>query len=525
MKIFNKRYKSIISGLILAIQLLIPILIFISILSCHRVDYENISQEKGIAFVKINLLGADYQDKTRNASQNPKQIILFNPSTILTAELNKELSKRTVVGDSIGNDVRFRVIAYRSKDNSYHIHQDYIVGKSAKPLMLDSKMSYTMIIYSYGNASVLPKISTEEITSLTDATIKYDDNNRDLMYRRIDNYIPDGDNPNNRLDVKLRHKLTQITTVINSKIGDIQSIASASLRNHYIDGTLSLENGKMDGRSTSVNQNLDFINSFPASSAVTSPVLINADTNSNSTGSYFSYITIGGKTKIINLPNSFRIIPEFKSKLTINLGKCGAYIAPGVWKAFMCHNLESNISDDPFTPNAAIHGAKYQWGAQMDENGRYYSQEKDQINSGVITGWNNIGLTGNPWNSNTETNPEKDKDPCPDGYRVPTRIEWQAVIDNNPQPSRLGSWENSSANYGAAIKFGGTIDNGLLLPAAGNRDQNSGVLNNRGSSGYYWSSTNPTSTGAYYLTFDISGVYIINSLSRSVGYSIRCISQ
>lgn len=201
MKIFNKRYKSIISGLILAIQLLIPILIFISILSCHRVDYENISQEKGIAFVKINLLGADYQDKTRNASQNPKQIILFNPSTILTAELNKELSKRTVVGDSIGNDVRFRVIAYRSNDNSYHIHQDYIVGKSAKPLMLDSKMSYTMIIYSYGNASVLPKISTEEITSLTDAKIKYDDNNRDLMYRRIDNYIPDGDNPNNRLDV------------------------------------------------------------------------------------------------------------------------------------------------------------------------------------------------------------------------------------------------------------------------------------------------------------------------------------
>ncbi|WP_260208153.1 hypothetical protein [Elizabethkingia anophelis] len=76
----------------------------------------------------------------------------------------------------------------------------------------------------------------------------------------------------------------------------------------------------------------------------------------------FSYITIGGKTKIINLPNSFRIIPEFKSKLAINLGKCGAYIASGVWKAFMCHNLESNISDNPFTPNAVIHGAKYQWG-------------------------------------------------------------------------------------------------------------------------------------------------------------------
>jgi len=81
----------------------------------------------------------------------------------------------------------------------------------------------------------------------------------------------------------------------------------------------------------------------------------------------------------------------------------------------------------------------------------------------------------------------------------------------------LGSWENSSANYGAAIKFGGTIDNRLLLPAAENRDQNSGVLNNRGSS------ANPTSTGVYYLTFDISGIY--NSLSRSAGYSIRCISQ
>jgi hypothetical protein len=39
---------------------------------------------------------------------------------------------------------------------------------------------------------------------------------------------------------------------------------------------------------------------------------------------------------------------------------CGAYVAAGVWKQFMCHNLGADASLDPFTPVQGIHGNLYQ---------------------------------------------------------------------------------------------------------------------------------------------------------------------
>ncbi|MFM8489625.1 MAG: hypothetical protein ACKOCH_25090, partial [Bacteroidota bacterium] len=42
---------------------------------------------------------------------------------------------------------------------------------------------------------------------------------------------------------------------------------------------------------------------------------------------------------------------------------CGAFIAPGEWKAFMCYNLGAwDINIDPFKPSWKIIGHYYQWG-------------------------------------------------------------------------------------------------------------------------------------------------------------------
>ena len=141
--------------------------------------------------------------------------------------------------------MKFRIIAYRQDDNSYQAHQDYTVGEQAQPLMLDSGKAYTIIAYSYGSTSALPQISTGEITNISQAKINYDDNNKDLMYQKTEGFIPDGNNPNNKIDIKLRHKLSQITTIINSYIGDINEISWANLKPHHPQGVLSLSTGTM----------------------------------------------------------------------------------------------------------------------------------------------------------------------------------------------------------------------------------------------------------------------------------------
>ncbi|MCE2821587.1 MAG: hypothetical protein LW693_04075, partial [Saprospiraceae bacterium] len=51
--------------------------------------------------------------------------------------------------------------------------------------------------------------------------------------------------------------------------------------------------------------------------------------------------------------------------------KCGAYIAPGEWKEFMCYNLgAANPKADPFIPSWEINGGYWQWGQlQMASTG------------------------------------------------------------------------------------------------------------------------------------------------------------
>jgi uncharacterized protein (TIGR02145 family) len=196
---------------------------------------------------------------------------------------------------------------------------------------------------------------------------------------------------------------------------------------------------------------------------------------------------------------------------------CGAYTALGVYKNFMCQNLGADMTVDPFTPSAAIHGAKYQWGAQTEETGRYISQANDQTNSSAIIGWNATALPDGTWSDTVKTA----KDPCPAGYRVPTQAQWDSVVANNTKTfTGTGTWTDSPANYSSAIKFG----DGLLLPAAGNRANPSGSLNNRGYSGYYWSSTQSTASDAYYLFFNSTSVKV-TIRTRTGGLSIRCISE
>ncbi|HAY3542654.1 TPA: hypothetical protein JRX92_000988 [Elizabethkingia anophelis] len=517
--------------------------------SCRSAEHDNIVSGGGIAAVKINLLGSDYASGKSSNQANLKetglpvkgnvqrQSKMITPSLFFEAELapsNNNAKKSgnasaessaLVAGDQIGAGMKFRIIAYRQDDNSYQAHQDYTVGEQAQSLMLDSGKAYTIIAYSYGSTSALPEISTGEMTNLSQAKINYDDNNKDLMYQKTEGFIPDGNNPNNKVDIKLRHKLSQITTVINSYIGDINEISWANLKPHHPQGVLSLSTGTMS-RTYESDERLNFSGSFPTTTATADPVLINADTGGSLTGIFLANLTVSGTVnKTIDLPNIFKITPEYKSKLTINLRKCGAYISPTEFKEFMCQNLGATEGINPFSPEAGNHGAKYQWGYKpTNENSsddRYYTQADDQSNSGIISGWNAIGMPDGSWSDTSKTA----NDPCPPGYRVPTSSLMMLVQRYNKNIERVGSWNDDSNNYTSAIYVrNSSNDRTLMFPTVGVRDID-GTLYGRGQKGLYWLSSSYDLISSLTILIDENDFLAQINYKYTSGLSVRCVAE
>jgi uncharacterized protein (TIGR02145 family) len=160
-------------------------------------------------------------------------------------------------------------------------------------------------------------------------------------------------------------------------------------------------------------------------------------------------------------------------------------------------------------------------------NGFAAAPTSGNSNSSAISGWSQTNAADSSWNSNTEANPVKvtANDPCPTGYRVPTRTEW-AAVDNNNTVSRTGTFAPGPTEYGSALHYGPDASTkSLTLPAAGYRDNFlNGALYDRGDLGYYWSSTENGSF-AYKLFFGSSFVDPVNFNTRTYGLSVRCIAE
>ena len=213
---------------------------------------------------------------------------------------------------------------------------------------------------------------------------------------------------------------------------------------------------------------------------------------------------------------------------------CGAFVAAGVYKAFLCHNLGADTSLDPNVPVVGLQGAYIQWGrrgpnttgdARVDwqtaTNTINFAAPPTaaNANAGIIAGWT-LSIAGNgSWDSYKTAN-----DPCPAGYRVPTSAEWTGVTTYNTA-SRTGTFADSSTNYGSALHYGPNASTkGLTLPAAGFRQDNGSLLV-RGSNGFYYSSTYGINNYIVYMNFTSSAVNVVNAYTRQYGQSLRCIAE
>ncbi|RNA61590.1 hypothetical protein D1631_06435 [Chryseobacterium nematophagum] len=187
-------------------------------------------------------------------------------------------------------------------------------------------------------------------------------------------------------------------------------------------------------------------------------------------------------------------------------------------KGWMAHNLGADTSLDPNVPVKDIHGEYYQWGRQVPV-------ANADTPPGGISPWNTEGAPNNAWNSGTEEAPVKTGiDPCPSGFRVPTRAEW-VLLYNNSSPSRVGTFVSDFTNFGSALVYTCGI-NKLTLPASGHRvGYNSGGLSSRGSDGDYWTST-IENIHPYNMYFTKATIKPANTgTPKNYGFSVRCISE
>lgn len=149
-------------------------------------------------------------------------------------------------------------------------------------------------------------------------------------------------------------------------------------------------------------------------------------------------------------------------------------------------------------------GMFYLWNRKIG-----WSSSNPLVNSNGDTEWYNTPSQATEW--------EKVNDPCPQGWRVPTKDEFVTLGNSGSE------W--TTVNGVVGRQFGAT-PNTIFLPAAGWRFNVTGALSGVETWGSYWSSTAGNMPSAWFLHFTISSVSAGDyTLNRAYGMSVRCVAE
>ena len=156
-----------------------------------------------------------------------------------------------------------------------------------------------------------------------------------------------------------------------------------------------------------------------------------------------------------------------------------------------------------FAANPENAGMFYQWNRKTAWN----------ATDSTVIAWDDTNPKGDAW--------EKDNDPCPAGWRLPSRGEIHKLLN----PDKVSDeWTTVNGINGRKFTDKKTC-NSIFLPATGIRGRTIGVLLDAGLNGFYWCSASGSSTEeAYYLNFS-SGYAHQYGHDRRYGSAIRCVAD
>lgn len=159
--------------------------------------------------------------------------------------------------------------------------------------------------------------------------------------------------------------------------------------------------------------------------------------------------------------------------------------------------------------DVASFGDFYQWGRLADGHELSTSANTSTLstsdlpdNSSFITG---SGDWRNPSNNNLWQGLNGINNPCPSGFRIPTKAEWEIEI---------ASWSTQNKE--------GAFASPLKLPTPGFRQYNNGGIMNAGLNGDYWAST-VDGTNSFIMYIHVGAGTV--SFQRTYGFSCRCIKD
>ena len=181
-------------------------------------------------------------------------------------------------------------------------------------------------------------------------------------------------------------------------------------------------------------------------------------------------------------------------------------------KVWMDRNLgASQVATS--TTDAAAYGDLYQWGRLEDGHEHRTSGISEDLSLVDVPGHCAFILSDdqpydwrNPQNDSLWQGATGTNNPCPEGFRLPNKDEWDA--------ERL-SWSSNNIE--------GAFNSPLKIVPAGSRSRSDGTISDAGVIGRYWTNTviGNGSYDLYIYTYDASMYTDV----RAEGFSVRCIQE
>ncbi|OOG19781.1 hypothetical protein BWD42_07735 [Sphingobacterium sp. CZ-UAM] len=523
----------------------------LGLFSCNK-DYK----DGGRATIAVNIAETTFAGQKKlagkqaaiqpmNANQEQhvqRQNVVLNDNLMIIAELSpnnerqqqrlqasSNSSKRAAVQQDLQGDVRYKLLVY-ANNGTYVTERDYIRNREnlTPELVLDGGQSYTFVAYSVNSTTDLPAVNFGDPANktLSNSSLQNVSGNADLMYFKRQMTLNSGQND---LNIVLTHQFSRITSTIDATAtGFPISALTASFSTHSPFANLQLEDGLLTRLGTAVNNPVTSFTGLNSMVVKGAPVLLNTNTT---TGSFIlGSIKIGSLTQTNKIPfNALVIEPGVDYTLTLTIAVADGYSThmgiPVVsinGKVWMRHNLGADYSLDP-DQNPSVQGLignYYQWGRPAIVADGF-------TNPNIISGWTSNEVTdATLWNSGTEATPIKTvNDPCPDGFRVPTRTEYFRLVAD-ATTSNIGNWTGGDTNYSAAkvLTSKRKADVVMTLPSGGYRNFDQGQLLGRAQDSYYWFTT--TTAGGNF-NIKSTGVTIggVAGGMTTFGRNIRCIKE